>query len=84
MAAMANSWEGSLALEKTKWDGRPFASPWLTTNPPVAWQSLMIGVVMAELITHGRAAGVDSTPLRWSRVREGQLLTSRHGYRVLA
>ena len=46
--------------------------------------SPMIGVVMAELITQGRATSVDIAPMSWSRFREGKLLTSRHGYKVLA
>lgn len=46
--------------------------------------SPMIGVVMAELMTQGRATSVDITPMSWSRFRDGKLLTSRHGYRVLA
>jgi sarcosine oxidase, subunit beta len=46
--------------------------------------SPMIGVVMAELITQGRATSVDITPMNWSRFRTGQLITARHGYKVLA
>ena len=46
--------------------------------------SPMIGVVMAELIAEGRATSVDITPLRWSRFREGDLVSSRYRYRVLA
>jgi sarcosine oxidase, subunit beta len=46
--------------------------------------SPMIGVVMAELITQGRATSVDITPMSWSRLRTGHLITSRHGYKVLA
>ncbi len=43
-----------------------------------------IGLAMAELITQGRAASVDLTPLRFSRFEEGDLMTSRYRYRVLA
>ena len=46
--------------------------------------SPMVGVVMAELIAQGRATSVDITPLRWSRFREGDLLSSRYRYKVLA
>ena len=46
--------------------------------------SPMIGVVMAELIAGGQATSVDITPLRWTRFREGKLMTSRYRYRVLA
>jgi sarcosine oxidase subunit beta len=46
--------------------------------------SPMIGVVMAELITQGRATSVDITPMSWSRFRTGNLIASRHGYKVLA
>jgi sarcosine oxidase subunit beta len=46
--------------------------------------SPMIGVVMAELITQGRATSVDISPMRWGRFRTGNLITSRHGYKVLA
>jgi sarcosine oxidase, subunit beta len=46
--------------------------------------SPMIGVVMAELITQGRATSVDISPMSWSRFRTGNLITSRHGYKVLA
>ena len=44
----------------------------------------MVGVVMAELIAQGRATSVDITPLKWSRFREGDLLSSRYRYKVLA
>ena len=43
-----------------------------------------IGQAMAELILEGRASSVDLTPLRFSRFAEGDLLTSRYRYRVLA
>ena len=43
-----------------------------------------IGQAMAELITQGRAASVDLTPLRLSRFQEGDLMSSRYRYRVLA
>jgi sarcosine oxidase, subunit beta len=46
--------------------------------------SPMIGVVMAELITQGRSTSVDISPMSWSRFRTGNLITSRHGYKVLA
>lgn len=43
-----------------------------------------IGLAMAELITQGRAISVDLSPLRFSRFAEGDLLTSRYHYNVLA
>ena len=43
-----------------------------------------IGQAMAELILEGRASSVDLTPLRFSRFAEGDLLSSRYRYRVLA
>jgi sarcosine oxidase subunit beta len=46
--------------------------------------SPMIGVVMAELMTQGRSISVDISPMSWSRFRTGNLITSRHGYKVLA
>lgn len=46
--------------------------------------SPMVGVTMAELITQGAATSVDITPLRFQRFAQGDLLTSRYRYRVLA
>ena len=46
--------------------------------------SPMIGVTMAELITQGRAASVDITPLRYTRFAENALMESSYRYRVLA
>jgi sarcosine oxidase subunit beta len=46
--------------------------------------SPMIGVVMAELMTEGRASSVDITPMSWSRFREGKLISARHSFHVLA
>lgn len=46
--------------------------------------SPMIGVTMSDLITQGRATSIDITPLRFSRFAEGDLLSSRYRYRVLA
>jgi glycine/D-amino acid oxidase-like deaminating enzyme len=43
-----------------------------------------IGQVMAELITQGQATSFDITPLRFQRFAEGDLMTSRYRYRVLA
>jgi glycine/D-amino acid oxidase-like deaminating enzyme len=43
-----------------------------------------IGRSMAELITQGRATSIDLTPLRFSRFAEGDLMTSRYRYKVLA
>ena len=43
-----------------------------------------IGQAMAELILEGRASSVDLSPLRFSRFAEGDLLSSRYRYRVLA
>ncbi len=43
-----------------------------------------IGQGMAELITEGEARVVDLTPLRYSRFAEGDLLSSRYRYKVLA
>jgi glycine/D-amino acid oxidase-like deaminating enzyme len=43
-----------------------------------------IGQVMAELITQGEASSFDITPLRFQRFAEGDLMTSRYRYRVLA
>ena len=43
-----------------------------------------IGQAMSELILDGRATSVDLSPLRFSRFEEGDLLSSRYRYRVLA
>lgn len=43
-----------------------------------------IGLAMAELITGGQATSIDLTPLRFTRFAEGNLLSSRYRYRVLA
>ena len=43
-----------------------------------------IGQAMAELILEGRASSIDLSPLRFSRFAEGDLLSSRYRYRVLA
>jgi glycine/D-amino acid oxidase-like deaminating enzyme len=43
-----------------------------------------IGQVMAELITQGQATSFNITPLRFQRFAEGDLMTSRYRYRVLA
>ena len=43
-----------------------------------------IGQAMAELVLRGKAESVDLTPLRFSRFAEGDLLSSRYRYRVLA
>lgn len=43
-----------------------------------------IGQAMAELIARGRSTSVDITPLRFTRFAEGDLLSSRYRYRVLA
>jgi len=43
-----------------------------------------IGQGMAELITEGEARVVDLAPLRYSRFAEGDLLSSRYRYKVLA
>jgi sarcosine oxidase subunit beta len=43
-----------------------------------------IGRAMAELIARGRSTSVDIAPLRFSRFAEGDLLSSRYRYRVLA
>ena len=43
-----------------------------------------IGQGMAELIVEGEASVVDLTPLRYSRFAEGDLLSSRYRYKVLA
>ena len=43
-----------------------------------------IGQAMSELITQGQAASFDLTPLRFQRFAQGDLLTSRYRYRVLA
>jgi sarcosine oxidase subunit beta len=44
----------------------------------------MIGVTMAELVMEGRSSTIDISPLRMGRFREGDLLTSRYRYNVLA
>ena len=46
--------------------------------------SPMIGVVMAELITEGRATTVDISMLDLGRFKQGRPLRSRYGMRVLA
>ncbi len=46
--------------------------------------SPMIGVVMAELITQGRATSVDISMLNLKRFQEGRLLKSRYSMSVLA
>lgn len=43
-----------------------------------------IGQGMAELIIEGEASVVDLAPLRYSRFAEGDLLSSRYRYKVLA
>ncbi len=43
-----------------------------------------IGQGMAELIVKGEASVVDLAPLRYSRFAEGDLLSSRYRYKVLA
>ena len=43
-----------------------------------------IGQAMAELIARGRSTSVDIAPLRFTRFAEGDLLSSRYRYRVLA
>jgi sarcosine oxidase, subunit beta len=43
-----------------------------------------IGRAMAELIAQGESISVDITPLRFTRFAEGDLLSSRYRYRVLA
>ncbi len=43
-----------------------------------------VGKAMAELILEGRAASVNLTPFRLSRFAEGDLISSRYRYRVLA
>jgi sarcosine oxidase subunit beta len=46
--------------------------------------SPMIGQCMAELIVEGKATTFDISPLRLGRFQEGDLLTSRYRYSVLA
>ena len=46
--------------------------------------SPMIGVVMAELITQGRATTIDVSMLGLERFKEGKLLRSRYSMQVLA
>ena len=46
--------------------------------------SPMIGLCMAELIAKGEATTFDITPFRMSRFQEGDLLSSRYRYNVLA
>lgn len=46
--------------------------------------SPMIGLCMAELIAMGEATTFDITPFRMSRFQEGDLLSSRYRYNVLA
>ena len=43
-----------------------------------------IGMSMAELITQGKSTTIDLTPLRFGRFAEGDLMSSRYRYRVLA
>ena len=44
----------------------------------------MIGVVMAELVTQGKAASIDISMLDLDRFSEGRLMRSRYGMSVLA
>ncbi len=44
----------------------------------------MVGTAMAELVLEGQATAVDLRPLRFSRFEEGDLMTSRYRYNVLA
>ena len=44
----------------------------------------MVGVVMAEMVTQGRATTIDVSMLGLDRFREGRLLQSRYGMSVLA
>ena len=46
--------------------------------------ALKLGLGMAELIVEGEARVVDLAPLRYSRFAEGDLLSSRYKYKVLA
>ena len=46
--------------------------------------SAMVGQLMAEMMTQGRASTLDVTPLRANRFEQGHLLTSRYRYNVLA
>ena len=46
--------------------------------------SPMVGVAMTELILDGRSHTVDVSPLRISRYREGDVLSSQYQYQVLA
>jgi sarcosine oxidase subunit beta len=46
--------------------------------------SPMVGLTMAELITRGKAAAIDISPLRFERFAQGDLLSSSYRYRVLA
>ena len=43
-----------------------------------------IGRAMSELVLEGRATSIDLSPLRFSRFDEGDWLSSRYRYRVLA
>lgn len=43
-----------------------------------------IGQAMSELVLDGASSSVDLSPLRFSRFEEGDLLSSRYRYRVLA
>ena len=43
-----------------------------------------IGQAMSELVLEGRATSVDLSPLRFRRFDEGDWLSSRYRYRVLA
>ena len=43
-----------------------------------------IGMSMAELITQGQSTTIDLNPLRFTRFEEGDLMSSRYRYRVLA
>ncbi len=46
--------------------------------------SPMMGAAMAELIARGRATSIDISPLRFTRLAEGDLLSSSYRCRVLA
>jgi hypothetical protein len=44
----------------------------------------MIGVVMSELITQGRATSLDISEMSLDRFSEGRLMRSRYSMQVLA
>ena len=46
--------------------------------------SPMIGVVMSELITQGRATSLDISEMSLDRFAEGRLMRSRYSMQVLA